>query len=59
MARPQTAVPDDRLGNKRDEAPDAGCYELIKSENDKTEEMNNTSHKNKWPYKKIKQPNKK
>ena len=29
------------------------------SENDKTEEMNNTSHKNKWPYKKIKQPNKK
>ena len=32
---------------------------LINNCYNETEEMNNTSHKNKWPYKKIKQPNKK
>lgn len=38
LANPLTALPYDRLGNKRDEAPDAGCYEAIKSENDETDE---------------------
>lgn len=46
LANPATALPYDRLGNKRDEAPDAGCYEAIKKEDNETAEDNKrNSHK--------------